>query len=140
MIRDIAALVAVARDHARTEGEGDLDAILATMEGEPVYDFYPIGRRFTGMDRTRRYYQHFIANVQPQIAGFEQHSEWVGEDGLVQEYSVVLHPAGQAPRRHRILGVLTFGDRLLSGERLYSDEAFFRTLIGPIWDELEPIP
>lgn len=132
--------VAVARAHALAEGQGDLDAILATMEGEPVYDFYPIGRRFTGMDRTRRYYEHFIANVQPQIVGFEQHSEWAGEDGLVQEYSVMLQSAGQSPRRHRILGVLTFGDRLLSGERLYSDEAFFRTLIGPIWDELEPIP
>ena len=28
---------------------------------------------------------------------------------------------------------------LLSGERLYADEEFFRILFGPLWSELEPI-
>ncbi|WP_157218135.1 nuclear transport factor 2 family protein [Flavisphingomonas formosensis] len=141
MKQSLLALSCVAYRHAETEGAGDLDAILATMEDEPVYDFYPVARRFRGMDRTRRYYRHFIADVRPRIAGFEQHSEWIGPDGAVQEYSVtVIDPeADGGTRTYRILGILTFGDVLLSGERLYADEAFFRILIGPLWDELEPI-
>jgi len=141
MQQSLKALAEVARRHAEVEGAGDLDAILATMEGEPVYDFHPVGRRFTGMARTRRYYAYFIEHVRPRIAGFEQHSEWLGPDGLVQEYSVSIMPEDMAgtPVTHRVLGILTFGSERLSGERLYSDDAFFRFLIGPLWDELEPI-
>ncbi|SNS61170.1 hypothetical protein SAMN06295912_11070 [Sphingomonas laterariae] len=140
MTRSITALIVAAHNHASAEALGDIDAILATMEGEPVYDFYPVGRRFSGMDRTRRYYRHFVDNVMPRIAGYQLHQEWLGEGGVVQEYSVdVRDESGDGLTRHRILGILTFGEALLSGERLYADEAFFRILIGPIWDELEPI-
>ena len=93
------------------------------------------------MDRTRRYYEHFIANVRARITGFEQHSEWIGPDGAVQEYSVSVTAPDVAGgiATYRILGILTFGETGLSGERLYADDAFFRILIGPLWDELVPI-
>ncbi|WP_380872832.1 hypothetical protein ACFB49_37360 [Sphingomonas sp. DBB INV C78] len=140
MTRSILSLIVTAHRHAEAEGSGDMDAILATLEGEPVYDFYPVSRRFTGMDRTRRYYRHFIDTVMPLIAGFDLRDEWVGDAGVIQEYDVTLKAADGPATRHRILGILTFGEERLSGERLYADEAFFRILIGPIWDELEPIP
>lgn len=34
---------------------------MATMEGEPVYELYPLAKSFTGMDMTRRFYTHFMA-------------------------------------------------------------------------------
>lgn len=140
MKASIAKLVSIGVAHAEIEATQDLEGLLATMEGEPVYEFYPLGKRFEGMDTTRRYYEHFMANVQPRIRGAEMHSEGIGEAGLVQEYSVTVQHDGEAqPTVHRIMAILTFGDTALTGERMYSDEKFFRMLTGPIWDELEPI-
>lgn len=133
-------LVAVAADHARLEATQDLEGLMATMEGEPVYEFHPLGKKFTGMAETRRYYEHFMANVQPRLRGAEMVSEAIGEAGVVQEFNVtVQHDGDAAPTVHRIMAILTFGDNALSGERMYSDDRFFEFLIGPLWNELEPI-
>jgi hypothetical protein len=139
MTTPLAQLVAVAKQHAEAEAQGDLDAILATMEGEPVYELYPLGKKFSGMEKTLRYYKHFVATAQKQIAGFEMHGEWVANGGVAQEYTVMLHNPGGAPTAHRIFAILTFGKEKLSGERMYADETLLRTLVGPLWDELETI-
>jgi len=139
-MRSLSALVSVALAHAELEQGQDIEALLATLEGEPVYDFYPVGRRFAGMDRTRRYYQHFIADVRHRITGYRLDSETIGEIGLIQEYTIAIrHDDDPAPTSHKVLSILTFGEAGLSGERLYSDERFFSTLIGPIWSETETI-
>ena len=39
-------LVQVAFRHAAAEGVNDLAGTMATLEGEPVYELYPIGRTF----------------------------------------------------------------------------------------------
>lgn len=133
-------LIAVAARHAETETGQDLEAIIATMEGEPVYEFYPIGKGFTGMANTRRYYRHFIDDVQARMVGAVERSNSVGPAGVVQEYDITLTVAGAtAPSTHRIMALLTFGENGLTGERMYSDDALFRTLLGPLWDELETI-
>lgn len=133
------SLLQAAKDHAEAEAKGDLDAILATMEGEPVYELYPVGRMFSGMEMTRRYYEHYVATAQHQIAGFEMHSEWVGEIGVAQEYTVMLKNPNGAPTSHRIFAILMFGKDKLAGERMYADETLLRCLVGPLWDELVPI-
>jgi hypothetical protein len=136
----ITHLVAVAADHARLEATQDLEGLMATMEGEPVYEFYPLGKRFKGMAETRRYYEHFMANVQSRLRGADKISEAVGASGVVEEYSITVQHDGDAePTVHRIMAILTFGDQALSGERMYSDEKFFRFLIGPLWNELEDV-
>lgn len=133
-------LVAAAHEHSRTESIGDLEGIMATMEGEPVYEFYPVGLCFRGMANTRRYYEHFVSAVRARIVGSTLHSEAIGEAGVVQEYTVSLtHPGDAQPTSHRIIAILTFGEQGLSGERMYSDERLFRTLLGPVWEELEPV-
>ncbi|MDD3797789.1 MAG: hypothetical protein PHE36_01275 [Novosphingobium sp.] len=136
----ISKLVSIAVAHAELESTQDLDALLATMEGEPVYEFHPLGKRFCGMANTRRYYTHFMQDVQPRILGFSQISEAIGNEGMVQEYTVtVAHEGDAEPAVHRIMAILTFGEQGLSGERMYCDDKFFRTLVGPLWDELEPV-
>ncbi|OCC22498.1 hypothetical protein MB02_16710 [Croceicoccus estronivorus] len=136
----LAKLVSIGVAHAEIETTQDLEGLLATMEGEPVYEFYPLGRRFRGMAETRRYYEHFMKDVQPRILGATMFSEAIGSEGLVQEYTVtVAHEGDAEPTVHRIMAILTFGEQGLSGERMYSDDKFFRTLVGPLWDELEPI-
>lgn len=141
MTASLPSLLAVAHRHAETEGGQDLEAILATMEGEPVYEFHPLGKRFTGMDNTRRFYRHFIDSVQPRMIGSWLVSEATGPYGVTQEYDIELTLLGEsAPSRHRIMAILVFGEAALSGERMYAGEPLFRTLAGPLWDALEPIP
>jgi hypothetical protein len=131
-------LVKNALRHAEAEGAFDMAGTLATLEEQPVYDLMPIGLRMVGMDRARRYYAHYFANVAPRIVHFALIAEWVSEHGVCQEYDVTYrHDAG--PRTHRILGILTFGTTLMSGERIYADEEMLRIMFAPVWDELEPI-
>jgi hypothetical protein len=133
-------LVSVAIAHAELEAGQDLEALLGTMEGEPVYEFYPLGKRFSGMANTRRYYEHFFREVQPRIINYTPLSESIGADGVVQEFSITVQHAGEtSPAVHRIMAILTFGAERLSGERMFSDDKFFQFLVGPLWDELEPI-
>lgn len=140
MAKSFLQLVATASRHAEAEGAGDLEAILATMEGEPVYEFYPVRRRFCGMKQTRRFYEHFIRDVQPRMRGAEPIGEWIGALGVVQEYEILIQHAGAGgPSSHRIIALLKFGTEGLSGERMYADDALLRTLCGPLWEELEPI-
>jgi hypothetical protein len=131
-------LVKNALRHSEAEGAFDMAGTLATLEADPVYDLFPVGLRMTGMDRARRYYEHYFANVAPRIEHYALVSEWIGKDGVCQEYDVTFrHDTG--PRIHRIQGILTFGERLMSGERIYSDEDMLRIMFAPVWDELEPI-
>ena len=75
-----------------------------------------------------------------RLRGADKISEAVGASGVVEEYSITVQHDGDAePTVHRIMAILTFGDQALSGERMYSDEKFFRFLIGPLWNELEDV-
>ena len=141
MRASLTKLVSVAVAHSELESGNDLDVLMGTMEGEPVYDIYPIGKRFQGWDKTKRYYRHFFDVVQPAIQGFTPVSQAIGEKGVVEEYDIVVkHPGESVTTTHRIIAILTFGEERLSGERMYSDDKLFKLMFGPLWDELIHIP
>jgi len=93
------------------------------------------------MDAARRYYRHFFAQVQPRLAMDKAvvHGSWLGETGLAIEYTIVYRSDDGAERPYRILGILTFGERALTGERVYADEDLLRIMFAPLWDEMEPM-
>ena len=129
---DVDALVEIAREHARAEAAGDLDGTLATLDDDPVYELLPMRVVLRGHDFVRAYYERFFTECMPRFVGYELRSEWVMDDGLGQEYRVEIDtPDG--PRRHDILGILTFGEHgRLSGERLYASDEVLRFLFGPL--------
>lgn len=134
-------LIDAAHAHVAAEGAADFDATMATLEGEPVYELLPVGLRMRGIDAAERYYRHFFANVQPRMNAGKAvvHGSWLGETGLVIEYTVFFRGADNVEHPYRILGILTFGETALTGERVYADEALLREMFAPIWDELEPM-
>lgn len=133
-----AELIEVAHRHAAAEAAADIEGTMATLEGEPVYELYPVGRQLRGMETVRRYYEHFFANVLPHTLGYALRSAWVNEVGLTEEYDIDCRIDG-VEHTFRVLSILKFGTHALSGERLYADEKFFRFLFGPLWDETEPL-
>ena len=126
-------LVAVAKRHAQAEAEGDLATTLATLEATPVYELATVGISFRGKDAARTYYEHFFGTFQPWIAGFERVNQWVTEEGVGEEYWLDLALPGAARERHRIVGILVFGDTRLAGERLYASERLLRVMLGPAY-------
>ena len=132
-------LVKNALRHAEAEAGFDMAGTLATLESNPVYDLMPIGLRMVGMDRARRYYEHYFANVAPRIVHFSLVAEWIGKDGVNQEYDVTYRHDDGTAKTYRILGILTLGAEKMTGERIYAQDELLRIMFAPIWDELEPI-
>lgn len=132
-------LLAIARRHAQLEGDGDLEGVLATLDPDPVYRFYPLGRGFSGTTNARRFYEIFFAEVRPRVLGYSVLGEWLGDTGLAQEYAITARASDERPATYRVLSILTFGERGLSGECLYASDAFFRLLAGSMWSELQPL-
>ncbi len=130
-------LIAIAKTHAASEATGDLAATLATLEPEPLYELATVGLAFRGMQAAHRYYEHFFGVFQPQIAGYELRGEWVTEEGVGQEYVIHLRLADGARERHFVIGVLTFGENALAGERVYASERLLRLMFGPVYAEAE---
>jgi hypothetical protein len=128
------ALVAVARAHAEAEGRGDLATALATLEADPVYELATLGISFRGKDAARTYYEHFFRAFQPHIAGFELVNQWVTAEGVGEEYWLDLALPGAPRERHRIIGILVFGETRLAGERLYASEGLLRVMLGPAYE------
>ena len=133
-------MVAVALAHAAAEAAGDLEETMATLGDDPVYELLPRGVALRGRDAARRYYEHFFANVMPRVMGFDLRSEWVTDEGVLQEYTLFVEGLGAAGSGHSIIGILTFGDgEKLSGERIYASDALLEFMFGPLLAEAVPL-
>jgi hypothetical protein len=132
--------VKVALAHAAAETEGDLEATLATLDPDPVYELQPAGLEVRGMDAARAYYKYFFANFMPLVEGFELRSEWENDEGLGQEYVMQLRDKDSGEvHAEPIIGILLFGETGLAGERLYANESLFKLMFGPIYDRAVPV-
>lgn len=116
--------------HARLEAQGDLEATLATLVEEPVYEFWPMGWSMSGRERVRRYYEHLLGHFVPQTRGYRLLDEWVSRTSVAQEYEIQVEAEGGALESHRVIGVLFADGPLLSGERIYASERCVRQMAG----------
>lgn len=136
-----AAMYELGMRHATLEGEGDLEGTMDTLVEEPVYEFWPVGRRMTGREQVRRYYRHLIDDFMPSQIGYTMLAETLSGEALSQEYAIEMR-GDDGPETHRVIGIL-YADpdepHLMGGERIWGDEAFLRRMVGPVWDDLEPI-
>ena len=131
-------LVAIALAHAQSESGNDIELTLSTLEADPVYELQPVGRVLRGMPAARRYYEHFFSRFRPLVRGYELRGEWTTDEGVGQEYVITLETE-RGQERHHVIGILTFGENALSGERVYASERLLRTMFGPAYDLSEPL-
>ena len=127
--------------HALLEAEGDLDGTMATLVADPVYEFWPCGRRMVGAESVRRYYEHLVGEFMPRQVGYSMVAETVSPDALSQEYVIELRK-GDGSEHHRVLGILVGSESerdKLAGERIWGSEEILRAMVGPVFDELERI-
>lgn len=134
-------LVQRALDYSLAIERGDLEAVFAQLGPEPVFELYPIARRFKGAAKVRRHFQYFLAEAQPRIMGSTIRSGWVGEAGVGHEIDLtVTLPGAASSTTHRVFRAILIGGDQVVGERIYSDEKMLRLLIGSLWNSLEPVP
>ena len=137
--KDRAAMIAVARAHAAAEAGRDIEGTMATLDEDPTYELQPLGRTLRGREVARRYYEHFFANCQPRVTGYELRSEWVGDEGVLQEYTLHMDDPDGTNSRHDIIGILLFGaGGKLSGERIYASNELIQFMFGPLLDRAVP--
>jgi hypothetical protein len=133
-------LLAVTGRRVAAVQSGDLEAVMASLVDDPVFDFYPLGLRLAGPKPVRRYYERFLADVIPHSSG-SLLATFVGENEVAFEFhSVVTLPGGE-PEAFRLLAVQpVVGDRV-AGERLFASERYFRLIVGEeLWTALVAVP
>jgi hypothetical protein len=131
-------VLALGMNHAEVETAGELEATMATLVPDPVYEFFPVGLRMRGTDPVRRYYEHLMEHFLPNVENAELVDQWCNEHALNQEYDIEIR-LGDELERHRVVGVLLVGEDLLAGERIYGSERVLRLMLGGLYDELEPL-
>ena len=130
---------ALGSHHAAVEAAGDMEATLATLVDDPVYELLPVGLRMQGREQVRRYYEHLIGWFIPHTRGYELIEEWASESSVAQEYRIQVEVDG-AVEEHRVVGILYREGRLLGGERVYASERCLRLMAGDaLFDSLEPL-
>jgi hypothetical protein len=132
-------LIDVAHEHAAAEAGTDIDRVMVTLDPDPVYELQPVGLALRGTAAARTYYEHFFATFRPTVAGYELRNEWVTDEGVGQEYGIDVRAADGTVERHAVIGILTFGEAGLSGERLYASERMLRHMFGPAYELAEPL-
>ena len=136
------AMYALGMRHATLEAEGDLAGTMDTLIAEPVYEFWPMGLRMVGTPAVTRYYEHLISSFMPRQIGYEMIGETLSELALCQEYIMEFPKEGGGSEKFRVMGIL-FGDPetpgKMGGERIWGDERILREMVGPVWEDLEPI-
>jgi hypothetical protein len=120
---------ALGSKHAGLEARGDLEATMATLVPDPVYELWPIGLRMQGESQVRAYYEHLLGRFVPMTVGYKLLDEWVNENSVSQEYDIEVAVDG-APEKHRVIGILFREGRLLGGERVFASERCLRLMAG----------
>jgi hypothetical protein len=129
---------ALGERHVVAETGDDVDALMATLVQDPVYEFHPCGLTMRGQDAVQRFYQQFFEHFVSLRDSYELLSEWVSEESVAQEYDIGLRVDGKV-EHFRVIGVLYAEGELLGGERVYGSERFVQLLTGVLFDELSPI-
>ncbi len=136
---DLAARARYAIQHIFVESHDDMEATLATLIDEPVYELHPIGLRMRGKPQVKRYYRHFFEEARKHVIDYVVHGYCYGETSMTVEVTVTWRYDDSRVRHFRNLTVLPYAEGGITGERMYAEDEFYRCLFGPVLDELEPI-
>jgi carboxymethylenebutenolidase len=136
-------LVALWEQHCRHEFETrDVDAVMATMVGEPYVNHVPTMTGGVGHDALKRFYKYHFVGANPPDTTLAPISRTVGTDSIVDEmlFSFTHTSAidwmlpGVAPTGRRVevavVAIVQFRDGKLVHEHIYWDQASVLVQVG----------
>ena len=138
---DPQAVAALCHEHAQAEAKLDIDRVLATLVPVPVYEFFPLAMAMVGWKNIERFYRDQYPTFVPLVLGYKFLGEWTNEDAALQEYAIDIRQEGARTASYHVMSMMPVDEQSgrLTGERLYADEEFVRTLLGPLCEVLEPL-
>jgi hypothetical protein len=122
-------MLELAMRHELFEFDNDLDGILATLIETPVYELYPQGIRFTGVEAVRAFYERTLwmfRQLDYRPTGVDTRrvvSVAFGDSHLTAELNAEFTTRDGVRKRVQSIAVVEFQGELMVGERLYCDEA-----------------
>lgn len=120
-------------------GSKDLEATMAILVDEPVFEIFPANLRLSGQANVRRYYANYFAVASDRIGG-EVVDAFVSDNSVCLEMKMRYETAPGKVEHFRIIAVQPVEGERFTGERLYGDERLFRLMFPePIWSLFEPI-
>ncbi len=115
-----------------------MDATLATLVEDPVFEFFPSRLTIRGWDLIEQFYREQYPRFASKVLGSEVLGEWANEHTAVQEYAIEVRGIN-GPESYRVMSAFPVIDGKLAGERLFCDEGFLRVLLGDLFELCEPI-
>ena len=137
----VALVSGAAKGQGEAEAVMDMPRVLATLVAEPVFEFFPMGKKISGRRNIEAFYQQQYPTFGPKVAGYEVLGEWTNELAALQEYVIDVNETDGSITRYHVISMMPVDDEtgLLKGERLYCDDGFVYALLGPLAAHLEPI-
>lgn len=124
--------------HEMAEFQLDLDATMATLVDNPVYEFPSIGWHIEGRGAVRETYSRLLFGGDERNIWADKRVHAIDETTLCREAYVYFDTAeGRATGRY--MAVIIFENRRILGERMYMDTAFSKAvneILGPDFGEI----
>lgn len=137
---DPADVLAAARAHAAAEAANDMDATLATLVDDPVFEFHPLGLTLQGGELIETFYRTQYGKFSARVTNFAVHGEWANENTAIQEYSVWVTEDDGSTSEYRVISMSPVEESgKMGGERLYCAEGFVRALLGDLFELCERV-
>lgn len=126
---------AVLNAHETAEFNNDLEAVMATLVDNPVFELPAVGLRLEGQDAIREMYRRFLGAGDKLNIWADRRVHAISDNELVREAFVYFDtPEGRVTGQYCV--VLTFeGDKLV-GERFYMDSSFAEVMGEALGDIL----
>ena len=110
-----------ARAHAYAEAIGDMDATLATLGPDPVFEFFPARLTLKGWDTIEKFYREQYATFSARVVDAEVFGEWANDNTAIQEYSVTVKNTDDDDRVRLVVGKRECGKSQQNGSRKEGD-------------------
>ena len=127
-------------DHTAAELTFDVDAVMATVDDDPHFEWQPMGLHLRGRDECRRMYATFLPRwdelVRTRELRFEMRTEFWSDVGRSREQVAFVRNDNGRIDRHDFVVVVLFGRNGVKGERTYCSAAFARLTLGDYYDSL----
>ena len=123
----------LARRHVQAERDMDMDALMATLDPVPHYEFHPLGFKLSGAANVRDMYQQFLTRRRDMAsAGLEQYvrTQMLTESGFIEEYGGTWTNPDGSTEMEGLVSLMAVGKGRIEGERVYTSERMLRMLWG----------